>query len=405
MDDVWSLVKARDAVSLRSLLLESSTSKYLQAASAYNTQGWTPLHRACGNNDQNTVAVLLEAGAKVDARRKEGPEDAEVGVTPLFVAVGMNDPCIEVVELLVRRGARLDARRAGDSSTPLHWAAHFGSAEAVAALLRHGADPCALNHNGASALDVARVRGHADAAAILDAAGGGGVTFDVLVTGSACHGGSCKAKVTARTLDELHAAILDASGSGLKHFGDVTVEMIDHDFHDTRVPLGRVVQLDALPPQLEVVVDWKSSKAVTASHHHVSAHDNASAAADAAAAAATKHAQAHAHANAAAMAMAAATAAATAAHAAGAAATPSSPSPPASTLADPTPRTRVKADDVYADFERGQAELAGDVAAERRRQQAALANALKASQGHPPPASHLPPLEHAPQPPPPTSPW
>ena len=347
--------------------------------SAPNDAGWTPLHRACGNGDDATAEVLVAGGADVNARRVENGQS--VGVTPLFVAVGQDAPSVALVERLLKHGARVDARRAGDASTPLHWAANFGASDAVHLLLRHGADPCALNRNGASALDIAIAKGHEDIADALAAIGGAGRTFDVLVTGTACHGGASKAKVTARTLDELQAAVLDASGSGLKHYGDVTVEVVDHDFADARVPLSKVAQLAALPDRVEVVVDWKrktGEKVMPAAP--INAEALAARAHAAGTAAANAVGAAHAAGTAAANAAGAAAAAAAAAAVAGTRADPPSPPPPASRklppLDGPTPRTRDKADSVYADFARGQARLADGIAGERARQAAALASAL-----------------------------
>lgn len=54
--------------------------------STCNKDGWTPLHRACGNGDAATVRALLDGGADVNARRRE-KDGKPSGVTPLFVAV------------------------------------------------------------------------------------------------------------------------------------------------------------------------------------------------------------------------------------------------------------------------------------------------------------------------------
>ncbi len=67
---------------------------------------------------------------------------------------------------------KADARAAQpDGATALHWAAHWGNAEAVAALLRAGADPNATNVYGITPLHLAAETGSAAAVTHLLAAG------------------------------------------------------------------------------------------------------------------------------------------------------------------------------------------------------------------------------------------
>jgi uncharacterized protein len=51
------------------------------------------------------------------------------------------------VHELLAQDATLAASRSSDGFTPLHYAAFFGTAEAAAALLEHGADPTAVAEN------------------------------------------------------------------------------------------------------------------------------------------------------------------------------------------------------------------------------------------------------------------
>ena len=53
-------------------------------------------------------------------------------------------------------------------TTPLHIACETGHIQITELLLRKGADPSVRNANGATALDLARARGHDDVAALVE---------------------------------------------------------------------------------------------------------------------------------------------------------------------------------------------------------------------------------------------
>ena len=84
------------------------------------------------------VQVLIAAGAKVDARDRDG-------WTPLHVAAADGWP--KPVEALIAAGANLEARSA-HGETPLHFAAAGGNTQIVDMLLEAGADGGARTHNG-----------------------------------------------------------------------------------------------------------------------------------------------------------------------------------------------------------------------------------------------------------------
>ena len=68
--------------------------------SSRNAQKVTPLHGAVSRGDLAISALLLDKGARANARQ-------ERGFTPLFSAAGSGN--IELMELLVRQGADIDA--------------------------------------------------------------------------------------------------------------------------------------------------------------------------------------------------------------------------------------------------------------------------------------------------------
>ncbi|XP_071656628.1 B-cell lymphoma 3 protein-like [Patagioenas fasciata] len=106
---------------------------------ARNYEGLTPLHVAVGSGAPESVRLLLDHGADVDA------VDIKSGRSPLLHAVERNS--LEMAELLIQRGARVNAQcYAG--CTALHAAAGRALPGLLRLLLRNGADTGVRNgHN------------------------------------------------------------------------------------------------------------------------------------------------------------------------------------------------------------------------------------------------------------------
>ncbi|XP_046983414.1 BRCA1-associated RING domain protein 1-like [Schistocerca americana] len=97
------------------------------------------------------LRALIAAGADVGAR------GGQWGWTALHWAASRGD--VEVVRLLLEAGAAVDARDK-DGWTPLHCAAAYRQAEVVAALLDAGADRGATGSGGETPLDLATQPGY-----------------------------------------------------------------------------------------------------------------------------------------------------------------------------------------------------------------------------------------------------
>jgi ankyrin repeat protein len=104
--------------------------------------GRTLLHACAGNGNRSIAAVLLDAGADINARGIEFNE------TPLAAAVrsglGSEEPELEerrrqMVEFLLNRGAATNLPDDEPWATPLAWARKLGLANIQALLLKHGA--------------------------------------------------------------------------------------------------------------------------------------------------------------------------------------------------------------------------------------------------------------------------
>jgi ankyrin repeat protein len=154
---------ARDEVEVVGLLLEAGVRPDATEPSGWR-QGWTALHHAARQRDGKTLALLLKAGAPVNAQAKNGD-------TALCVAVNEGYPS-NVADLL---GARADATLVcRDGRTALHEAtgrAGEPRPSITTVLLKAGARPDAIDAAGATALFLAagRAQGFANVEVLLSA--------------------------------------------------------------------------------------------------------------------------------------------------------------------------------------------------------------------------------------------
>jgi ankyrin repeat protein len=139
---------------------------------ARDQAGSTLLHHAAGFGRLETLTLLLEAGADVNAKNRRN-------ATPLHWAI--HDEA--KVRLLLSHGAAVNARQA-EGRTPLYLAASLGDGAAtLKLLLEQGADPRLATATGMTPLMAAAVRGDvaalrllADAKAEVNATDGAGET-------------------------------------------------------------------------------------------------------------------------------------------------------------------------------------------------------------------------------------
>lgn len=124
--------------------------------------GFTALHFACFFGQPEAARLLIESGAAVDA-----VADNPTQVMPLHSAASARN--LEAARLLLEHGApgMVNARQQA-GWVPIHSAAQNGDRLMVELLLRHHADPRIANDNGKTPAMVAKEKGHAEIAALLE---------------------------------------------------------------------------------------------------------------------------------------------------------------------------------------------------------------------------------------------
>ena len=120
--EILKAAKSGDADSVKKLVKQDPA-----LMSAMDSDGSTPLHCACWKGHEAVVAVLLAAGADVNAEN----ENDHWGTTPLHAAAHANQK--RIAELLIAHGADINARNL-NNRTPLDETS-FHEARAVAKLL------------------------------------------------------------------------------------------------------------------------------------------------------------------------------------------------------------------------------------------------------------------------------
>jgi len=146
-------------------------------ARAFSPPGSTLLHRACYWGQVDVTKRLIEKGADANAATR----DSFLQIRPLGCAVATpdvpnpsdhEDTVLHLVRLLLDAGAEVNGRRR-DGLTALHSAAYRGHLRVMRYLLEHGADAAirgydaAGPHAGQTAADLALAQGQSEAAFLL----------------------------------------------------------------------------------------------------------------------------------------------------------------------------------------------------------------------------------------------
>lgn len=129
---------------------------FLPDIGRYIWAGDTPLHFAAAAYQTKVAQILIDAGAKVNAKNRHGAESLHAAATGQPGSLNWNPvEQTKMLELLVNAGADPNATDTR-GVTPLHIAVRARCAAAVQSLLRQGADPTRTNKNGSTALKLAQ---------------------------------------------------------------------------------------------------------------------------------------------------------------------------------------------------------------------------------------------------------
>lgn len=164
---VIAAVRTRDRATLETFIAADPA-----LVRSTDAAGSTPLHHAAGFGTLESLALLLDKGADVNAKNRRGS-------TPLFWA--LHDEA--KVRLLLSRGATVTIKQV-EGRSPVYQASLLGNGYAVLRLLlENGGDPNVATLNGLTPLSGAALRGDVDAMRLLiekgatvDAKNGAGAT-------------------------------------------------------------------------------------------------------------------------------------------------------------------------------------------------------------------------------------
>jgi ankyrin repeat protein/uncharacterized membrane protein YgcG len=126
-----------------------------------NAKGRTPLYEASKRGRLDVVKLLIERGATINTK------ESDFSFTPLHVASERKHA--DIVRYLIGKGAVVDVRNKWEQ-TPLWqaaWQTWHQDSEVVEILLQNGADPNAWDHQGVTPLHIAASMGNTPVVALL----------------------------------------------------------------------------------------------------------------------------------------------------------------------------------------------------------------------------------------------
>ena len=139
--------------------LQTLAERWSGYLNSYARDGFTPLQLTCYFNQEAAALWLIEQGADVNAVAKNMMKIAPIHAT----ATHGN---LVILRALLEKGAAVNAEQEG-GYTAVHQAAHRNNVPMAQLLLTFGADPHQPDVKGQSALQLAKVEGNDEVAAVL----------------------------------------------------------------------------------------------------------------------------------------------------------------------------------------------------------------------------------------------
>ncbi len=126
----------------------------------YSYDGWTPLHLACFFGGYEAAELLITRGASVNARSANGMRNM-----PIHTAAAGNRTAI--ARLLLENGANPNVQQSG-GWTPIQQSVDHYDRDTVQLLLEHGADPSIPQESGKTAFTIAEEKGFTELLELLN---------------------------------------------------------------------------------------------------------------------------------------------------------------------------------------------------------------------------------------------
>ncbi len=153
-EHLWQASMRGQADAVRTFLRAGANPNYVRG-------GWSILMRVARAGRPDIVEILIEGGAKVNFRGKDG-------ASALTIAAEHGNT--GVAQVLLAKDAEVNVRN-DRGNTALMYAAEYGRIEIVLLLLTAGADFTSKDRDGETALMIARRKGHVAVAQLLQKAG------------------------------------------------------------------------------------------------------------------------------------------------------------------------------------------------------------------------------------------
>ena len=130
-----------------------------------SSSDYLKLFKLVRNGDVNGLETFLSAPDVIDLNH----ENERTHLTPLMVACIRPSSNLEVIDLLIEKGAEVDYQTKDHykSNSALMKAAGDGNVEAVKCLIKHGAQVDMKNENRKSALEFGCVNGNVEVVKVL----------------------------------------------------------------------------------------------------------------------------------------------------------------------------------------------------------------------------------------------
>lgn len=153
-EHLWQASMRGEADEVRTFLRAGAAPNYVRG-------GWSILMRVAQGGRSDIAEILIESGAKVNFKGKDG-------ASALTIAAEKGN--VGVARVLLATGADINIRN-DRGNTALMYAAEYGQREIVQLLLTAGADFTPKDRDGETALMIARRRGDAVIAQLLQDSG------------------------------------------------------------------------------------------------------------------------------------------------------------------------------------------------------------------------------------------